>query len=240
MKNGVHIEVKEAATSATSVGKARRTTEGSENTNETLYKDAGRGNSVKGMRTFPARTSPEGVEYGEGTYGDLALLWKAPHLRCVVGKYCSIAQGATAMLASEHRADWVTTYPFSAFGWYDNSAPVAVGKGDIVIGNDVWLGWQCLVLSGVKIGHGAVVGARAVVTKDVPPYAVVGGVPARVIKMRFPPPVIERLLRVCWWDWPQEKLRTFMPLLQGDDSMERFLIAAESDAQTEPEEQQPQ
>ena len=90
-------------------------------------------------------------------------------------------------------------------------------KGDIVIGNDVWIGYEALIMAGVHIGDGAVIGARAVVTKDVPPYAIVGGVPAREIRKRFAPDVIARLLELKWWDWPMMKIRKELPSLMNGD-----------------------
>ena len=87
-------------------------------------------------------------------------------------------------------------------------------KGDIVIGNDVWIGYEAILLAGVTIGDGAVIGTRALVTKDVPPYTIVGGVPAKPIRKRFTPETIHRLERLRWWDWPREKLRQLLPLLR--------------------------
>jgi hypothetical protein len=85
----------------------------------------------------------------------------------------------------------------------------------VVIGSDVWIGTDAMVLSGVSIGHGAIVAARAVVTRDVPPYAIVAGVPAKVVRWRFEPAVIERLLKVAWWEWDDERIRQFVPLLSS-------------------------
>ena len=89
-------------------------------------------------------------------------------------------------------------------------------KGNVSIGHDVWIGTEALILSGVSIGHGAVIAARSVVTKDVPPYAIVAGVPARVIRSRFDPATVASLLRIAWWDWPREKIETALPLLMSD------------------------
>ena len=88
-------------------------------------------------------------------------------------------------------------------------------KGDIVVGNDVWIGYEAVILSGVTIGDGAIVAARAVVTKDVPPYAIVGGVPAKIIRPRFPEDVIKRLQSLRWWDWPEEKLQLHLAAIQS-------------------------
>ena len=114
------------------------------------------------------------------------------------------------ILGGEHRSDWVTTYPFSAFPNEWQSAAKIPGhpasKGDIVIGNDVWIGNGALILSGVTVGHGAIIGARSVITKDIEPYAVYAGNPAKLIRYRFEQGVREELLRLAWWDWPHEKV----------------------------------
>ena len=90
-------------------------------------------------------------------------------------------------------------------------------RGDIVIGSDVWIGYEAVILSGVRIGDGAIIAARAVVTGDVEPYTIVGGVPAKPIRKRFDPETIHRLERLRWWDWPREKLRQMLPLLRRGD-----------------------
>ena len=144
---------------------------------------------------------------GRGTYGTPKVLhWGDPCTLCV-GNFCSFAEGVTILLGGNHRTDWVTTFPFSVV-W--GSAPpkeCSSTRGDVLIGNDVWVGYGATVLSGVTIGEGAIVGARAMVTHDVPPYAVVAGNPARLIFMRFPEETIKRLLDVRWWNWPDEFLR---------------------------------
>ena len=98
-------------------------------------------------------------------------------------------------------------------------------KGDTHVGNDVWIGYRATIMPGVTIGHGAIIGACAVVTRDVPPYAIVGGNPARVIRMRFEADTVARLLTLAWWDWPMEKITRFAPLLTGD--VAAFLEAVE-------------
>jgi acetyltransferase-like isoleucine patch superfamily enzyme len=163
-----------------------------------------------------------GVTYGEGTYGvPITLLFGCPEYQCSVGKYCSLAEGVVAMLKANHRPDFVTTYPFSAFRaqWphSDPNAPIAACKGSIRIGNDVWIGRGALLLSGVSIGDGAVIGAHSVVTKNVPPYAIVAGNPARVVKYRFDQATIDALLRIRWWDWDRSKIAEAIPYLQSTD-----------------------
>jgi acetyltransferase-like isoleucine patch superfamily enzyme len=115
-----------------------------------------------------------------------------------IGRYCSIADKVEILLGGDHRLDWVSTYPFAAMQglWPDADAPADyhVSRGDVTIGNDVWLGSGCIILSGVTVGHGAVVAARAVVTRDVAPYTVVAGNPARPLRQRFDPDTVAALL----------------------------------------------
>lgn len=142
--------------------------------------------------------------------------------RLVIGKFCSIACGARFLLNSaNHTLDSLSTYTFPLFPEeWDLGLPPAASwdnKGDIVIGNDVWIGYEAVILAGVTIGDGAVIGARAVVTSDVPPYTIVGGVPARPIRPRFPQAEIDALLSLKWWDWPVEKIAAAAPLIQSGD-----------------------
>ena len=143
--------------------------------------------------------------------------------RLVIGKFCSIACGAKFLFTSaNHRLGSLSTYPFPLFyeEWDTPASAVTAAwdrKGDIVVGHDVWIGYEAVVMSGVHIGNGAVVGARAVVTKDVEPYAIVGGVPARPIRKRYPPDAVARLEALRWWDLPHEQLRRLLPALQAGD-----------------------
>ena len=139
--------------------------------------------------------------------------------RLVIGKFCSIACGAKFLFnCANHTLKSLATYTFPLFyeAWELDKADVASAwdnKGDIVIGNDVWIGYEAVVMAGVYIGDGAIVAARAVVTKDVPPYTIVGGTPAREIRCRFDAQTIERLQVLRWWDWPEEKIRRNLPAL---------------------------
>jgi acetyltransferase-like isoleucine patch superfamily enzyme len=166
-------------------------------------------------------------DIGRGTYGIPKIRsWReGPTLR--IGAFCSIAANVQIFLGGEHRVDWVTTYPFSLF-WPD--ARHIEGhpriKGDVVIGNDVWIGTDAIILSGVTVGDGAVIGAGAVVGKAVPPYAIVLGNPAQVVRRRFDDATIERLLRLSWWDWDDDEINRFLPLMLTDDPGP-FLDAAE-------------
>ncbi|WP_237392010.1 CatB-related O-acetyltransferase [Paenibacillus dendrobii] len=131
-----------------------------------------------------------------------------------VGKFCSIADQVTVFLGGEHRVDWVTTYPFSALlPEFAHIEGHPKSKGDVIIGNDVWLAHGVTILSGVRIGDGAVVAAKAVVARDVPPYAIVAGNPGTIMKHRFEPEVIARLLDIQWWDWEPKYLEEAVPLL---------------------------
>ena len=138
-----------------------------------------------------------------------------------IGKFWSIACGAKFIFTSaNHSLKSLSTYPFPIFfeEWgldVKNIREAWDNKGDIVIGSDVWIGYEAVILSGVTIGDGAVVGARAVVTKDVPPYTVVGGVPARPIKKRFDEQTIDRLLKLRWWDLGREKIKECIPFIQS-------------------------
>lgn len=133
--------------------------------------------------------------------------------KLIIGKYCSIACGAKFMFTSgNHKMASLSTYPFPLFDeeWGLNGTNITDAwdnNGDIVIGNDVWIGYEAVIMQGVHIGDGAIIGTRAVVTKDVAPYTIVGGVPAREIRKRFSEDVIEKLLELQWWNWEEEKVQ---------------------------------
>lgn len=133
--------------------------------------------------------------------------------KLVIGKYCSIACGAKFLFTGgNHTLQSLSTYPFPVFPdeWELNEWDCAQAwdnHGDIVIGNDVWIGYEAVIMQGVTIGDGAIIGTRALVTKDVPPYTIVGGVPAKEIKKRFDDVVIGKLLKIQWWNWSPEKVR---------------------------------
>lgn len=142
--------------------------------------------------------------------------------KLVIGKFCAIAQGVRFIMnGANHKLSGLSTYPFSIFGsGWETVMPKAGElpfKGDTVVGNDVWLGYQALIMPGVKIGNGAIVSAASVVTRDVPAYAVVGGNPARLIKMRFDEASVAALEAIAWWNWPVEKITQHLPLIVGGD-----------------------
>lgn len=143
------------------------------------------------------------------------------HDRLIIGKFCSIACGAKFIFTSaNHSLKSLSTYPFPIFfeEWdldVTNIANAWDNKGDIIIGNDVWIGYEAVILSGVTIGDGAIIGARAVVTKDVPPYTIVGGVPAKPIRKRFDDKTIAKLYELKWWDWPEERIKANLEIIQS-------------------------
>ena len=143
------------------------------------------------------------------------------HDKLQIGKFCSIACGAKFLFNSaNHTLSSLSTYPFPLFfeewGLEKKSVMKAWdNKGDIVIGNDVWIGYEAVVLAGVTIGDGAIIGTRAVVTKDVPPYTIVGGVPAKPIKRRFPEETISALLEIQWWNWSEERIARNIGAIQS-------------------------
>ena len=143
--------------------------------------------------------------------------------RLIIGKFCSIACGARFLFTSaNHTKRSLSTYPFPLFfeEWgldKRNVADAWDNRGDIVVGSDVWIGYEAVILSGVTIGDGAIIGARAVVTRDVPPYTVVGGVPAKPIRRRFAEETIQRLLALRWWDWPRERIQRNIAAIQSGE-----------------------
>lgn len=142
--------------------------------------------------------------------------------KLIIGKFCAIARGIEFIMnGANHRMCSATTYPFNIMGGgWEKSTPKPEDlplKGDTVVGNDVWFGQNVTVLPGVHIGDGAIIGANSVVTKDVPPYAVVGGNPAQLIRKRFDDETIEFLLNLKWWDWPAEKITANLDILCDGD-----------------------
>lgn len=137
-----------------------------------------------------------------------------------IGQFCSIADGVIILGAGEHPTHNATTFPLG--DWFSNAKPYRnVGRGPTRIGNDVWIGVNAVILSGVAVGDGAIVGAGAIVSRDVPPYAVVLGNPAQVTRYRFTPDIVSALQQIRWWDWSKEKIETEMPSLE--DNVEAFV-----------------
>ena len=139
--------------------------------------------------------------------------------KLIIGKFCSIACGTKFMFnCANHTLKSLSTYTFPLFyeEWELEKSNITTAwdnKGDIVIGNDVWIGYKAVIMAGVHIGDGAIIAARAVVTKDVPPYTIVGGTPAKEIRKRFDAEVIEQLLILKWWDWSTDKIHQCLPYI---------------------------
>jgi acetyltransferase-like isoleucine patch superfamily enzyme len=146
------------------------------------------------------------VTIGRHTYGvtEFTVFNATPDHPVVIGSFCSVADGVQIHGESNHANDRASTYPFRVR--LQGLAEPAQGKGKVTIGNDVWIGSRAIILSNLEIGDGAVIGAGAIVTKDVPPYAIVAGNPARLIRYRFDPETIAALAAICWWNWPDEKI----------------------------------
>ena len=180
------------------------------------------------------------VEIGDYTYYDdpdgperfveKCVLYHYPEMgdRLVIGRFCAIATGVRFIMnGANHALDGLSTYPFSIFGcgWEDADLDWAKGsRGDTMVGNDVWIGTGAVILPGVAIGDGAIIGAYAVVSRDVPPYGVAVGNPAQTVKRRFGPKAIERLLAIAWWQWPAQRVTAALPAIRsGDiDALEAF------------------
>ena len=141
--------------------------------------------------------------------------------KLIIGKFCMIASGATFIMnGANHLTDAISTYPFAIFGngWEGAmEGKTYPTKGDTIIGNDVWIGYKATIMAGVKIGDGAIIASQSVVTKDVAPYSIVGGNPAKEIRKRFSNEKIERLLKMQWWNWDLEKITKHIQDLTGND-----------------------
>jgi acetyltransferase-like isoleucine patch superfamily enzyme len=166
-------------------------------------------------------------EIGRGTYGRPNIFDYPNDAQLKIGAFCSIAADVGIFLGGNHHPEWVTTFPFGAY-WPEHEHPdQPFSRGDVVIGNDVWIGRDAVIMSGVTIGDGAVVAARALVSRSVEPYMIVGGNPAKPIRPRFDQETIGKLLAMRWWDWPDERLHKAAPLLQSPD-IAAFIEAVET------------
>lgn len=150
--------------------------------------------------------------------------------RLIIGKFCALAAEVRFLMAgANHPASGVSTFPFAIFGgaWREMTVDLVYdlpSRGDTVVGNDVWIGYRATIMPGVQIGDGAIVAAGALVTKDVPPFAIVGGNPARLLRMRFDEADVARLLRVAWWDWPVAQITAHARAIMAGtpDELERI------------------
>ena len=173
-------------------------------------------------------------EIGQYTYGHPSgsptIIYFAENVKLKIGKFCSFADNVTIMLGVHHPTNWITTYPLNVFLFKNpkrhDGYPTA--KGDVFLGNDIWIATGATILSGVTVGNGAVIATGSIVTKDVPPYCIVAGNPAKVIRKRFSDDVIEKLESIKWWDWPIEKIQGEQNNLQSDkieDFLDRHYIS---------------
>jgi acetyltransferase-like isoleucine patch superfamily enzyme len=157
------------------------------------------------------------MSFGKYTYGNPNIMWANDNSNLFVGKFCSIADNVTIYLGGNHRTDWVTTYPFghinqNKFTDFNGEGHPST-KGNVIIGNDVWIAHNVTIMSGVTIGDGAIIANNSHVVKDVEPYSLFGGNPAKLIKYRFTKEQIEKLLEIKWWDWDDDKINKYTPLL---------------------------
>lgn len=167
----------------------------------------------------------QGLTMGRHSYGRPAVRWYYGDTASVrVGNFVSIADDVVMTIGGSHPTEWLSTFPFRVHfgqpGAFEDGMPAT--RGDIVVGSDVWSARGARILSGVHIGDGAVVGAYSVVGRDVRPYAIVAGNPAREIRRRFSDDQIGRLLRIRWWDWSDEEIARAIPLLSSD-GVDEFL-----------------
>lgn len=160
------------------------------------------------------------VTVGRHTYGvPIVYTFKGNESRLLIGAFTSITTGTKILLGGNHPVKWVSTFPFRSKwnmqGAYEDGMPHS--KGDILIGSDVWIAVDCVILSGVTIGDGAIVMSGSHVTKDIEPYAIAGGIPAKVVTKRFPEHVIEKLKSIRWWNWDDDAIRAAVPFLSSGD-----------------------
>jgi acetyltransferase-like isoleucine patch superfamily enzyme len=175
----------------------------------------------KEEKYFYMQDNPQYSNYtiGRFTYGDPLVLEWGEGMTLKVGSFCSISANVTILLGGNHRGDWITTFPFNViFEEFTHIEGHPSSNGNVIIGNDVWIALNALILSGVTIGDGAIIAANSVVTKDIEPYTIVGGNPAKKIKNRFDNKTIEDLLKIKWWDWELEKIKSIIPLMLSTDT----------------------
>lgn len=154
---------------------------------------------------------------GKYSYGTPEVKWENPDATLTIGNFCSIAANVKIYLGGNHHTDWITTYPFGhifkgTFNSFNGDGHPCT-KGSVIIGNDVWIGDNVTIMSGVTIGDGAVIANNSHVVKNVEPYSITGGNPAKLIKYRFTKDQIEKLLQIKWWNWNDSKINEYAPLL---------------------------
>lgn len=185
------------------------------------------------LRASYAKLDPARVQIGDFTYGQPLIMTWGEDTKLTIGKFCSIGANVQIYLGGNHHTDWLTTYPFNVLLKYQYpgiDGECAATKGDITIGNDVWIGNNVMIMSGVTIGDGAVIAAGAVVTRDIQPYSIAGGVPARTKKPRMGALSLE-VNGISWWDWPLEKLAEAIPILmsRNDNALKMFDVNWEAE-----------
>ena len=169
------------------------------------------------------------MSIGKYSYGTPVIYFNNPEAELIIGKFCSIAEQVKIYLGGSHRVDWVTTYPFGhintgIFNNFDGKGHPKT-KGDVIVGNDVWIGANATIMSGVKIGDGAVIANNSHVVKNVEPYAMIGGNPAKLIRYRFSTEQIADLLLIQWWNWDDAKINSYLPALCNTD-IDEFISKA--------------
>lgn len=173
------------------------------------------------FHSYNENVSKNLLEVGKYTYGATGITidhYQGSESKVTIGSYCSIAKNVRIITGGIHPPDWVALFPFRIVwdlpGAFTDGTPDT--KGPVTIENDVWIGTDVTILSGVTISNGAIVLAGSLITKDIPPYCMAGGVPAKVIKKRFTEDQIEQLLKIKWWLWPEEKIKDAIPLLSAN------------------------
>lgn len=173
----------------------------------------------------PSKIPQQGLTMGENSYHEpLIVRYPGDKNQVIIGKYCSIASYVKIFVGGEHRMDWISTYPFRVMfeleGKSKDGHPKS--KGDVIIGNDVWIGYGTTILSGITIGDGAVIGAESLVTSNIEPYTIAAGNPCTPIRKRFSEEQIKKLLEIKWWDWNVSKVLKNVDLL-CDNKIDLFI-----------------